>query len=87
MSLSPITQQFVEACARRQLAGPLLLFAASHRPLAFACGQTLHLLHPVAALLGTDLCGALAADLSAPDAARRLEDALARATQPAKSIQ
>ena len=76
MSLSPFSQQLVDACARRQLAGPLLLFLVSHRPLAFVCGQTLHLMQPLAGLLGIDACGEFAAELSQPDSARRLEDAL-----------
>ena len=35
----------------------------SHRPLAFACSQLLHVAHPLAAVLGIDACAELAADL------------------------
>jgi hypothetical protein len=76
MSLSSFSQQMVEACARRQTAGMLLLFLISHRPLAFACGQLLYAAHPLAALFDIDACAELAADLSEPDSARRLEIAL-----------
>jgi len=86
MSLSPLSQQFVNACARRRLAGPLLLFVAGHRPLAFALGQTLHVMHPLAALLGVDGCNARADDLSAPAGARRLETALARVAEAPEPI-
>lgn len=81
MSLSPLSQQFLDACARRRLTGPLLLFVAGHRPFAFVLGQTLQVLHPLTALLGVEGCNALADDLSAPDSARRLETALTRANE------
>ncbi len=84
MSLSPFSQQLIHTCARRQLAGPLLLFVAGHRPLAFACGQTLYAMQPLAELLGVDACGELAADLSRPESARSLEAALLAAAGPAE---
>ncbi len=52
-----------------------LLFLVSHRPLAFACSQLLHVAHPLAAVLGIDACAELAADLGKPDGVRRLEAA------------
>jgi len=86
MSLSPLSQQFIDACARRRLIGPLLLFVAGHRPLAFALSQTLYVVHPLASLLGVEGCNALAIDLSAPDSARRLENALTQVAEPPESM-
>ena len=71
----------VEACARRQMTGMALLFLVSHRPLAFACSQLLHVAHPLAAVLGIDACAELAADLGKPDGVRRLEAALSAAAK------
>jgi len=48
----PPLPTWVTFLARRKLAGPALLFAAGHRPLAFVTGQMLHLLNPLAGLLG-----------------------------------
>jgi hypothetical protein len=70
----------VEAIAallhRRQLATPLLLLLASHRPLTFVAGQLLYLLAPLGALLGWVEIDAWAALLSAPDAHARLSASL-----------
>jgi hypothetical protein len=62
--------------ARRGLATPLLLLVASHRPLAFAAGQMLHLAAPLGALAGWTGLDGWAAALSDPAAAARLEAAL-----------
>jgi len=49
---SPALPLWATFLARRKLAGPALLFAASHRPLAFVAGQMMHLVDPVIGLLG-----------------------------------
>ena len=46
--------EVVDAVGRRQMVMPALLFLAGHRPLAFALGQTILVLQPLAALLGVN---------------------------------
>lgn len=74
--LTPTIQQTVTALARRQLLAPALLYAAGHRPLAFAAGQSLALAEPFAALLGVEAVGDWAALLSDPAGPAALESAL-----------
>jgi hypothetical protein len=74
--LTPTIQQTVTALARRQLLAPALLYAAGHRPLAFAVGQGLALAAPLADLLGVDGVGDWAALLSDPAGPAALEAAL-----------
>ena len=50
--LSPTLPPWVTFLAQRKLAGPALLFAAGHRPLAFVTGQLMHVAAPVVGLLG-----------------------------------
>jgi len=85
--LSPTLPPWVTFLARRRLAGPALLFAAGHRPLAFVTGQMMHLMDPVVGLLGFsawDRGGRAWADLlSHPDGPERILAALAAArSQP-----
>jgi hypothetical protein len=61
---------------RRQLTTPLLLFLASHQPLAFVTGQVLYVLMPLGLLLGWENIGDWAALLSAPDASKQLTASL-----------
>jgi hypothetical protein len=68
---------------RHQLATPLLLMLASHRPLAFVTGQLLYGLAPLGLLLGWESVTAWASLLSTPDAAQRLTTLLT--TSPAIS--
>ncbi len=49
---SPALPPWATFLARRRLAGPALLFAVGHRPLAFVTAQMLHLVDPVVGLLG-----------------------------------
>ena len=44
----------IDALRQRQMVLPALLFLAGHRPLAFALGQMLLVLQPLAAILGAD---------------------------------
>jgi hypothetical protein len=77
--LNPIIPEHIRLLAaiqRRQLAMPLLLFVAGHRPLAFLTGQALHLTAPLGLLLGWNEITGWAEWLSAPDAAEQLEAAL-----------
>lgn len=62
----------VETIHRRQLTTPLLLFLASHHPLAFVTGQLLYLVMPLGLLLGWEGIGNWAALFSAPDASQHL---------------
>jgi hypothetical protein len=70
------------AVHRRQLATPLLLMLAGHRPLTFITGQCLYMLAPVCGLLGWQGINDWAALFSAPDANQRLITLLA--TPPAE---
>jgi hypothetical protein len=74
--LTPTIQQTVTALARRQLLAPALLYAAGHRPVAFAAGQSLALAEPFAALLGVEAVGDWVALLSDPAGPSELETAL-----------
>lgn len=78
-SASDSVNTLARILAERRLATPALLFLAAHRPLAFLTGQALHGLQPLAELLNVDVCGEVAAVLSAPNAAHRLEVALTKA--------
>ncbi|HXF62239.1 MAG TPA: hypothetical protein VNK95_11525 [Caldilineaceae bacterium] len=75
MPVEPRT--LLAAAHHRRLATPLLLFLVGHRPLAFLVGQMLYVAAPLGALLGWEDLDGWAALLSAPDATRRLESALA----------
>lgn len=75
-------QALIARIADRQMATPLLLFVAAHRPLAFFAGQTLYAAAPLAALMGWRQVDAWAAWLSEPDAAATLEAAVADRTPP-----
>lgn len=68
------------AIKRRRLATPALLFLVGHRPLAFAAGQILYALQPVADLMGVDAIGDLAAALSDPQRTAHFEESLASCT-------
>ena len=85
---SPALPSWAASLARRNLAGPLLLFAAGHRPLAFVAGQMLHLMDPLVGLLGIGAwdreAGAWADLLSRPDGPDQLAAALEEARHPAK---
>jgi hypothetical protein len=86
--LGPNDLELLTTVQRRQLATPLLLFLAAHRPLTFTGGQVLYVLAPLCALLGWEGVEKWASLLSAPDANRRLTlllTALLSATQPAKT--
>lgn len=61
----------------RQLATPLLLLLAGHRPLTFVAGQLLLALAPLCALLGWEKANEWADFLSAPNANQHLVEALA----------
>lgn len=73
----PDLHPLLAAIHRRGLAMPLLLFLVGHRPLAFFTGQMLYVAAPLGALLGWENLDGWATLLSAPDATRRLESALA----------
>ena len=88
--LSPTLPSWVTFLARRKLAGPALLFAAGHRPLAFVTGQMMHLVDPVVRLLGFSgwdrEANGWADLLSAPDGPAQILAALESArTQPKPS--
>ena len=65
---------------QRRMVLPAILFLVGHRPLAFAFGQMLLTLHPLAGLLGADGFGAWGKLLSQPGGpsalTERLEDLL-----------
>ena len=65
------------ALERRGLAAPALLYLAGHRPLAFAAGQLLALVAPLAAALGLNGTMKWAHLLSAPEGVDHLQAALA----------
>jgi hypothetical protein len=73
---APNVEEVTALLHRRQLATPLLLLLASHRPLTFVAGQLLYLLAPLGALLGWEEIDTWAAMLSAPDAHARLSASL-----------
>ena len=77
-SADPV-QGFAQAIVRHRMATPALLFMVSHRPLAFAAGQLLYTLQPVAELLGDHGCAEIAELLSTPNGTRRLEAKLENA--------
>ncbi len=84
---SPTLPPWANFLARRKLAGPVLLFAAGHRPLAFVTGQMMHLVDPVVGLLGFSAwdrgAGAWADLLSQPDGPEQILAALEAArSQP-----
>ena len=59
--------------ARRDLLTPALALLMSHRPLAFAAGQLLHLLDPLAILAGRRGLAEWATLLSDPEQLAQLE--------------
>ena len=71
-----IPQWLVDTGKRWQLTDAALLFLTGHRPLAFAIGQGLHLLAPVAALAGIDTLDELGSLLSRSDGTAILHDVL-----------
>lgn len=71
--LSPTIRRSVHGLAQRELGVPLLLFLAAHRPLAFLLGQAMHLLTPLASLLGTHVWIEWATLLSHPSGPVHLE--------------
>ena len=71
-----IPQWLVDTGKRWQLTDAALLFLTGHRPLAFAIGQGLHLLAPVAALAGIEALDELGNILSRSDGTAILHDAL-----------
>jgi hypothetical protein len=73
--------QIARTVTGRKMATPALVFLLSHRPLAFAAGQLLYAVHPLAALLNVMDCAIVASVLSAPDGHSRIESALAK-TEP-----
>ena len=75
-SLNPIVTPVIDALARRKLTAPALLFLAGHRPLAFATGQLLAVVAPLAALLGQSVVGDWAELLSDPAGPSQLEQLL-----------
>ena len=78
--LTPALQRAISAGHRREVALPLLLFVAGHRPLAFVVGQLLYLGLPGAVVLGWPHLGDWAALLSHPHGPPLLEQALLLAT-------
>lgn len=73
--------RLTEAARQRQLHTPLLLLLASHQPLTFITGQLLYALAPLCLLFGWEEVNGWAKLLSAPDANRRIADAL-QSTHP-----
>ena len=71
-----IPQWLVDTGKRWHLTDAALLFLTGHRPLAFAIGQGLHLLAPVAALAGIEALDELGNILSRSDGTAILHDAL-----------
>ncbi len=65
------------AICEKQMVLPALLLLAGNRPLAFAFGQALLILQPVAALLGDDGLGPWARLFSDPGGPAALSDRLA----------
>jgi len=74
---APLADPLVAVLSQRGLLTPALLFAAGHRPLAFAAGQLLALVAPMAAVLGLPHMMEWAHALSTPDGVDRLQAALA----------
>ena len=70
----------LSAIRQRRMVLPAILFLVGHRPLAFAFGQMLLILQPLAGLLGADGIGAWGKLLSQPGGpsalTERLEDLL-----------
>lgn len=68
--------RLLHSIQRHEMATPVLLFLAGHRPLAFVMGQLLHVAAPMADLLGWTGCDDWATILSEPDGPSTLEQAL-----------
>ena len=70
----------LSAIRQRRMVLPAILFLVGHRPLAFAFGQMLLILQPLAGLLGADGIGVWGKLLSQPGGpsalTERLEDLL-----------
>ncbi|MEZ4656091.1 MAG: hypothetical protein R2911_00800 [Caldilineaceae bacterium] len=64
--LTPLIDKSVNYIQEREMALPLLLFVAAHRPLAFVAGQFLHVASPLAQLGGWRQCADWANLLSSP---------------------
>ena len=75
------SRQMLEALRSRHLASAALLFAAGHQPLAFASGQLLHVVEPLALILGIRTCGVWARVLSHPEGPNALLEALNHAAE------
>lgn len=71
----------LQAIRQHEMSAPVLLFVASHRPLAFVLGQMLHVANPMADLLGWSGCNDWANILSEPDGLSTLEQALDHGSQ------
>jgi len=71
----------LQAIRQHEMSAPVLLFLASHRPLAFVLGQMLHVANPMADLLGWSGCNDWANILSEPDGLSTLEQALDHGSQ------
>ena len=67
----------LSAICEKRMVLPALLLLAGHRPLAFAFGQVLLILQPVAALLGGEGLGPWARLFSDPGGPSALSDRLA----------
>lgn len=74
-------EEAVDRIRRRRMILPAILLVAGHRPLAFAIGQLLLVLHPVAALFGTDGLLVWAELLSRPAGPSALTERLAHALE------
>ncbi len=74
--ITPRIRQTMQEAANRGLSGPLLLFMAGHRPLAFVASQLLTLVAPTAALIGYPELQEWAELLSDPHSLDRLEHTL-----------
>jgi hypothetical protein len=68
---------------QRNMATPVLLFAAAHRPLAFAAGNLLAVAAPLAAVLGMPHVQQWAELLTAPEGIARLQAELEAGAAPA----
>ena len=71
-----VTEKVLQSIRQHEMTAPVLLFLASHRPLAFVLGQMLHVATPMADLLGWSGCDDWADILSDPDGLATLEQAL-----------
>lgn len=74
--ITPAVYDAIDAIRRREIAAPILLFVAAHRPLAFVTGQLLTLGSPIGIMAGWHGISDWAELLSHPNGPSQLEQLL-----------